>query len=596
MNCLDMNLQTPVRPEGSRERIALARRINMLCLLLSVHGVWPEAVLQELYESLKNHAACFAEMSAPNGVRCPPRPLALPLLAVFECFSDAASSQSRGCPAHLQSFIVAFKRSMQSNNQAKNFPTHFLKYVAKDPDLQSQVKSVLCFFFFGMRKCAKRPVGFNTFLALDKILHTPDRELCTLVCTHCKQNGDPFFLIVILEYVFAHVEAYAPLDDLFGGKYRDWTVCKRGVFTASDCFRDLLSCTLSTASTDTTPEGVLDTLLKSESVQRTLFNKTYKKLKPLERKTRWALTGSLFTKCMLSFEQKDFSADADLFDADLIARPFSLRSCREWLAECGARGALSYALRKVAPKAAPGEPVPNCLRALRGLYIGKEVSLTPLPRSFFALQKAALRAHGRRTDLVLCCVACKHIKNFYVSSGKERTAASYGYVGVARDDDVGRCGPLSLREILPRLMCQRKRPQHQSLTCHNKCLTVFQLVDERRSYALTFFGKCLLVSPCCGLLCEVTSLVFTPDGVKCKECTYNAKKVAEAPVALNCAYCDRSLSGNSTRRLQLAGSSVHLCKKHYRYSFEGRFDTLEELVRAVRENTYASMRKAPKRK
>ena len=165
-----------------------------------------------------------------------------------------------------------------------------------------------------------------------------------------------------------------------------------------------------------------------------------------------------------------------------------------------------------------------------------------------------------KASTILCCLRCRTVKNFFiqVNKAKKKTIVkSHGYRGVAcKDEENG----------VTELVCQSRRPRHQSGACSRVGLVRVPLLGEQ-ARAFLFFDTCFTISPCCGHVCDAMALKAFPGGMMCEHCVQTAEKAQVDAKPLPCCYCRDETSkfgqyvlvardGETTRE--------QLCKKHVR--------------------------------
>lgn len=166
----------------------------------------------------------------------------------------------------------------------------------------------------------------------------------------------------------------------------------------------------------------------------------------------------------------------------------------------------------------------------------------------------------KKASTILCCLRCRAVKNFFIQEGKAKKktiAKSHGYRGVACTDE---------ENGVVELVCQSRRPRHQSGACSRVGLVHVPLLGER-ARAFLFFDTCFTISPCCGHVCDAMALKAYPGGLMCDHCAQIVEKAKVAAKPPPCCYCrDETAKFGKYVFVARDGETTReqLCKKHVR--------------------------------
>ena len=207
----------------------------------------------------------------------------------------------------------------------------------------------------------------------------------------------------------------------------------------------------------------------------------------------------------------------------------------------------------------------------------RTTEVLPLPPDFVATQVAALaRRFGCAADnwatlargaTALVC-ACCGLRNFYLLHAERQPQRK------RRVNNVRAAGfkKLAHNMLTGELRCV------EAASCHNHPLVSVPLAEPDgaggvRGGVLVLRGASVMISPCCGYLCETGSIRVTPESYDCPCCAAARKEVDhKAPDIRVCAYCSKvshlkhaadqtALLRDDKGRVQRYG----FCKAHLRH-------------------------------
>ena len=140
----------------------ITNRLNVTCNLLSVQGVWPEDVKNELFIFLKQHISWYNVFSAnESSVQLVDKGEEHHVLdftpKILYSYLQCDSKVLKQCTT--TSF---FFKCMQSCNQIKSFPINVLKRIDEN-DITTYVLQIFRYMLEGHHRGCVPPVGFNAF-------------------------------------------------------------------------------------------------------------------------------------------------------------------------------------------------------------------------------------------------------------------------------------------------------------------------------------------------------------------------------------------------------------------------------------------------
>ncbi len=564
---------------------AVANRINALCMLLSVRNLWPKSVLQATYDLLQSSVFAYRRLARADAVsqqsafgRHPPPPASLQVDVLLSCLLPAGSLTLANREAAVAGCV---KQLLSGTNLVKTGPATLRKRAQKHPEVLAWVKAAFCGFCFGARPGAEKPVGVKTWLGLAEILGESDEWLFERISAKTVAANDPLLVVALLEFIFSEVAAHPPLEARFAAAKEGWWNVKRCYFSLADGYRQLLSKVFTLAPEGADSATLLDAVFSAETsnlVEHAMVCRMFKKSNSI--KLRAPVVGpTLRHLCRLGgrLRDRELAAYPDLLTADHCLGPLSLSAARALVAECGG---LSQ-------------------RALYALFLRREISLTPLPRALAVRAVERCRERAEASIRVLACLVCGDIKSFFMESEEEKIKNARGFTGVCFDADAFiAASPAERRERTSFLRCQSKRGAQQQVNCGPGSLAYFEVLNAETgdARALSFFGRSLVATPCCGFLAATSCLRFSPEGVVCAACA-TRRSAAERPVeTFKCAYCESPFPRKKLRLLSALDGELFLCAKHNFASVAARAEnaTRAEVVSSIYERVCSRFNKRSK--
>lgn len=569
---------TNARKDGSEEHLRrLILRIDATCCLLATPATWPESVCKRLYEFLQVHClllvSCEERASGPtqtSDIVLQPSLELFPLIIMRNTIRSFCHTKNSS-EVKILNFLIR-TLTMCSNNRAFSL---LLQKEIENEETCRFVRDCLWKTLTGAYRNARPPVGIRSVVSLARF-RCMTLDDFRVVVRRLQKHTSPVLVASLQEFFFREIEDENVVCQIFRDRCgQTFDHMRMAVFSACDILRQVVTETL--YDRDVAGAEVLPLIYESQCAFALAFIKAYRRFP----RTR-LFQETPQTPCKILIKRKfslleETTANAEHVDFAKQSIAISRKMFRD--ANSASRAAMATVWssdndwkKKIScliPKDV--HVVRNFVSHLLSFFC---IRLISLPPSLCQLQRKGLQKRFgedllqdddffNRVTSFVCCLKCYTVKNFCAHGRNEKkphnVAKSHGFLGIATTDD-------------GILVCQSRRPQHQSGACGQVGLTSVPFFVGEEGRGIVFLDKFYLLTPCCGHICIVSALsVFSDGSFLCTQCQQiELLKKKKKSKLFTCMYCLESISNGVKLMIEDEGVTreCQFCRRHARNWFK----------------------------